>query len=90
MLIFISAVVAIATLKRYLKHDCLILVKQYRPPVKGYTIELPAGKRVLSCQSSTFYMKKYKYSFYRYTYSLDRVWYVISEDIICLNCFADL
>lgn len=38
------AVVMITTLKRLLHYDCLICVKQYRPPLKAYTLEFPAGK----------------------------------------------
>ncbi|XP_021351009.1 ADP-sugar pyrophosphatase-like [Mizuhopecten yessoensis] len=38
-----DAVCVIAVLKRLLKFDCLVLVKQYRPPMKGYTLEMPAG-----------------------------------------------
>ncbi|XP_063425096.1 ADP-sugar pyrophosphatase-like [Mytilus trossulus] len=38
-----DAVCVIAILKRMLKYDCLVLVKQYRPPLKGYTLEFPAG-----------------------------------------------
>ncbi|XP_064606126.1 ADP-sugar pyrophosphatase-like, partial [Liolophura sinensis] len=38
-----DAVVIIPILKRLLKYDCVILVKQYRPPLKGYTLEFPAG-----------------------------------------------
>lgn len=33
----------LAVLRRLLKYDCLILVKQYRPALKQYTLELPAG-----------------------------------------------
>ncbi|CAH1783847.1 unnamed protein product [Owenia fusiformis] len=39
----LDAVVVMATLKRTLKYDCIVLVKQYRPPMKTYTIEFPAG-----------------------------------------------
>ncbi|XP_052083227.1 ADP-sugar pyrophosphatase-like [Mytilus californianus] len=38
-----DAVCVIAILKRMLKYDCLVLVKQYRPPMKCYTLEFPAG-----------------------------------------------
>jgi 8-oxo-dGTP pyrophosphatase MutT (NUDIX family) len=34
---------SLAVLRRLLKYDCLILVKQYRPALKQYTLELPAG-----------------------------------------------
>ncbi|GBL78810.1 ADP-sugar pyrophosphatase [Araneus ventricosus] len=34
---------SLAVLRRLLKYDCLILVKQYRPALKKYTLELPAG-----------------------------------------------
>ncbi|XP_054721691.1 ADP-sugar pyrophosphatase-like isoform X2 [Uloborus diversus] len=34
---------SLAVLRRLLKYDCLILVKQYRPALKRYTLELPAG-----------------------------------------------
>lgn len=33
----------IAVLKRTLHYDCLILVKQFRPPLGCYCLELPAG-----------------------------------------------
>jgi len=33
----------LAVLRRLLKYDCLILVKQYRPAIKQYTLEFPAG-----------------------------------------------
>ncbi|PRD33484.1 UNVERIFIED_CONTAM: ADP-sugar pyrophosphatase [Trichonephila clavipes] len=33
---------SLAVLRRLLKYDCLILVKQYRPALKQYTLELPA------------------------------------------------
>jgi len=39
----VDAVVVMAILKRTLKYDCLILVKQYRPPLKAYTLEFPSG-----------------------------------------------
>ncbi|ESO84366.1 hypothetical protein LOTGIDRAFT_204741 [Lottia gigantea] len=38
-----DAVVVLPVLRRNLKFDCVILVKQYRPPMKNYTIEFPAG-----------------------------------------------
>lgn len=38
-----DAVVSIPILRRTLYYDCTILVKQYRPPMKKYTIEFPAG-----------------------------------------------
>ncbi|XP_015903582.1 ADP-sugar pyrophosphatase isoform X2 [Parasteatoda tepidariorum] len=34
---------SLAVLRRLLKYDCLILVKQYRPALKQYTLEFPAG-----------------------------------------------
>ncbi|XP_060593916.1 uncharacterized protein LOC132748345 isoform X3 [Ruditapes philippinarum] len=39
-----DAVVAIPILKKVLHFDCVVLIKQYRPPVKAYCIEFPAGK----------------------------------------------
>lgn len=38
-----DAVCVIAILKRLLKYDCMVLVKQYRPPLKCCTLEMPAG-----------------------------------------------
>ncbi|XP_074646210.1 ADP-sugar pyrophosphatase-like isoform X2 [Tubulanus polymorphus] len=38
-----DGVVIIAVLKRVLMYDCIILVKQFRPPMKCYTLEFPAG-----------------------------------------------
>ncbi|XP_071492175.1 ADP-sugar pyrophosphatase-like isoform X1 [Diadema antillarum] len=38
-----DAVAMIAILNRLLHYDCLVLVKQFRPPLKLYTIEFPAG-----------------------------------------------
>ncbi|XP_053376854.1 ADP-sugar pyrophosphatase-like [Mercenaria mercenaria] len=38
-----DAVVAIPILRRTLHYDCIVLLKQYRPPVKAYSIEFPAG-----------------------------------------------
>ncbi|CAI9721902.1 ADP-sugar pyrophosphatase-like isoform X1 [Octopus vulgaris] len=37
------AVCVIAVLKRTLKFDSILLVKQYRPPLRTCTIEFPAG-----------------------------------------------
>ena len=44
MFFFSTAVCAIPILKRLLHYDSVILVKQYRPPVKAYTVEFPAGE----------------------------------------------
>lgn len=38
-----DAVGIIAILKRMLKFDCIVLVLQYRPPMKCCTVEFPAG-----------------------------------------------
>lgn len=38
-----DGVTVIATLKRLFHYDCIILVKQYRPPLQKYTIEFPSG-----------------------------------------------
>ncbi|XP_077988010.1 ADP-sugar pyrophosphatase-like [Glandiceps talaboti] len=38
-----DAVCMIAVLKRVLHYDCMVFVKQYRPAMKCYTIEFPAG-----------------------------------------------
>lgn len=40
----IDAVGVIAFYRRLLHYDCIVLVKQYRPALKAYTIEMPAGK----------------------------------------------
>ncbi|XP_066997025.1 ADP-sugar pyrophosphatase [Anabrus simplex] len=39
----IDAVGVIAFYKRLLHYDCIILLKQYRPALNAYTIEMPAG-----------------------------------------------
>ncbi len=44
---FVSGVVIMATIKRVLKYDCVLLVKQYRPPIKACTLEFPAGRYFL-------------------------------------------
>lgn len=33
----------LAIVKKSDRKDCIVLVKQYRPPLKGWTIEMPAG-----------------------------------------------
>lgn len=38
-----DAVAMVAVLKRLIHYDCIVLVKQFRPAVKSYTIEFPAG-----------------------------------------------
>ncbi|XP_072922664.1 ADP-sugar pyrophosphatase [Hemitrygon akajei] len=38
-----DGVAILAVLKRTLHYDCLILVKQFRPPMGCYCLELPAG-----------------------------------------------
>lgn len=38
-----DAVSSIPVLKRALHYDCVVMVKQYRPPLKAYTLEFPAG-----------------------------------------------
>lgn len=38
-----DAVVIVPVLKRKDQPDCVILVNQYRPPMKGYSLEFPAG-----------------------------------------------
>ena len=37
-----SNISTIAILRRHILCDCLVLVKQYRPALKGYTLEFPA------------------------------------------------
>jgi ADP-sugar pyrophosphatase/8-oxo-dGDP phosphatase len=39
----IDAVGVIAFYRRLLHYDCIVLVKQYRPALKSYTIEMPTG-----------------------------------------------
>ena len=39
-----DAVGVIAFYRRLLHYDCIVLVKQYRPALKAYTIEMPAGE----------------------------------------------
>ncbi|XP_053107325.1 ADP-sugar pyrophosphatase isoform X2 [Hemicordylus capensis] len=38
-----DGVAVIPLLQRTLHHDCLVLVKQFRPPMGGYCLEFPAG-----------------------------------------------
>jgi 8-oxo-dGTP pyrophosphatase MutT (NUDIX family) len=38
-----DAVAAIAIYRRLLHYDVIVLVRQYRPAINGYTIEFPAG-----------------------------------------------
>ncbi|NWU97809.1 NUDT5 pyrophosphatase, partial [Upupa epops] len=38
-----DGVAVIAVLQRTLHYDCIVLVKQFRPPVNGYCLEFPAG-----------------------------------------------
>jgi len=38
-----DGVAIIATLKRKSKPDCVICIKQYRPPLRAITLEFPAG-----------------------------------------------
>ena len=45
----IAGVVMITTLKRVLHYDCIICVKQYRPPLHAYTLEFPAGENSREC-----------------------------------------
>jgi hypothetical protein len=39
-----DAVGVIAFYRRLLHYDCIVLVKQYRPALNAYTIEMPAGE----------------------------------------------
>ena len=39
-----DAVGVIAFYRRMLHYDCIVLVKQYRPALKAYTIEMPTGE----------------------------------------------
>jgi hypothetical protein len=45
----IDAVGVIAFYRRLLHYDCIVLVKQYRPALKAYTIEMPAGELKYCC-----------------------------------------
>uniref|UniRef100_G3MT56 Nudix hydrolase domain-containing protein n=2 Tax=Amblyomma TaxID=6942 RepID=G3MT56_AMBMU len=38
-----DSVCTLPILRRMLKYDCLVLVKQYRPSMKAFTLEFPAG-----------------------------------------------
>ncbi|XP_025058056.1 ADP-sugar pyrophosphatase isoform X2 [Alligator sinensis] len=38
-----DGVAVIAVLQRTLHYDCIVLVKQFRPPMGGYCLEFPAG-----------------------------------------------
>ncbi|XP_010131985.1 PREDICTED: ADP-sugar pyrophosphatase [Buceros rhinoceros silvestris] len=38
-----DGVAVIAVLQRTLHYDCILLVKQFRPPINGYCLEFPAG-----------------------------------------------
>ncbi|GAB0175551.1 ADP-sugar pyrophosphatase [Grus japonensis] len=37
-----DGVAVIAVLQRTLHYDCIVLVKQFRPPINGYCLEFPA------------------------------------------------
>jgi ADP-sugar pyrophosphatase/8-oxo-dGDP phosphatase len=39
-----DAVGVIAFYRRLLHYDCIVLLKQYRPALKAYTIEMPTGE----------------------------------------------
>lgn len=39
----VDAVTILPILRRTLKYDCVICIKQYRPPMKTHTLEFPAG-----------------------------------------------
>ncbi|EDL78660.1 nudix (nucleoside diphosphate linked moiety X)-type motif 5, isoform CRA_b [Rattus norvegicus] len=39
-----DAVSVIPVLQRTLHHECIVLVKQFRPPMGGYCLEFPAGE----------------------------------------------
>ncbi|NXN87255.1 NUDT5 pyrophosphatase, partial [Bombycilla garrulus] len=38
-----DGVAVVAVLQRTLHYDCIVLVKQFRPPINGYCLEFPAG-----------------------------------------------
>ncbi|KAM6137005.1 LOW QUALITY PROTEIN: ADP-sugar pyrophosphatase [Pterocles gutturalis] len=38
-----DGVAVLAVLQRTLHYDCIVLVKQFRPPINGYCLEFPAG-----------------------------------------------
>ncbi|XP_055566883.1 ADP-sugar pyrophosphatase isoform X2 [Falco biarmicus] len=38
-----DGVAVIAVLQRTLHYDCIVLVKQFRPPINSYCLEFPAG-----------------------------------------------
>ena len=40
----LTAVSVIPVLQRTLHHECIVLVKQFRPPMGGYCLEFPAGE----------------------------------------------
>ena len=54
LLYLFLAVIMMTTLKRLLHYDCLICVKQYRPPIKAYTLEFPAGTIFLALVATQF------------------------------------
>uniref|UniRef100_A0A8C9LF03 Nudix hydrolase domain-containing protein n=1 Tax=Pavo cristatus TaxID=9049 RepID=A0A8C9LF03_PAVCR len=43
LLSLLLGVAVIAVLQRTLHYDCIVLVKQFRPPINGYCLEFPAG-----------------------------------------------
>ncbi|XP_064633433.1 ADP-sugar pyrophosphatase-like [Lineus longissimus] len=67
-----DAVIIIPTLKRMYKFDCIILVKQFRPPLGCCTLEFPAGlvdpgesmesTAVRELKEETGYVGKVKYT----------------------------
>ena len=46
-----SGVVIMSVLRRTLHYDCIVLVKEFRPPIQAYTLEFPAGQSHFTCLS---------------------------------------
>ncbi|PSN35732.1 ADP-sugar pyrophosphatase [Blattella germanica] len=54
----IDAVGVIAFYRRLLHYDCIVLVKQYRPALKAYTIEMPAVRELKEATGFSGTIKK--------------------------------